>query len=143
MILVDVNLLLYAYNQTAPEHEPARRWLEERLSSPEPLALSWSVLGGFLRLVTNRAVFPRPFAIDEATTIVDSWLDRPMVVAIEPGPRFWPIARRLLEEGRVRGPLVADALLAALAIEHGATLATHDADFLRFPGLRTIDPIRS
>jgi toxin-antitoxin system PIN domain toxin len=141
VILADANLLLYAYNAAAPEHAAARPWLEERLSSPEPFALCWSTLSAFLRLTTNRAVFPAPYAIEEATRLVDSWLARPMVRVLEPGPRYWAIARPLLEATKVRGPLVADALLAALAIEHGATLATHDLDFRRFPNLRTVDPI--
>ncbi len=141
MILVDANLLLYAYNTSAPEHPRARGWLETSLSRPEPIALSWATLSAFLRLATHRAVFPAPFSIAEAAAFVDSWLTRPMVVVLEPGGRFWAIARPLLAEANARGPLVADALLAALALEHGATLATHDLDFRRFPGLATIDPI--
>lgn len=141
MILVDTNLLLYAYNASAPEHERAKAWLEERLSSPDPVGLAWTTLGAFLRLVTHRAVFPSPYSVDEATAIVDSWLERPMVTVLTPGERFWSIARSLLETANARGPFVADALVAALALEHGATLATHDADFLRFPALRTVDPL--
>jgi len=141
MILCDANLLLYAYNSSAPEHEPARLWLERCLSSPTPFALCWSTIGAFLRLTTNRAIFPAPFSIDEAARSVDAWLARPMVVLLEPGPRHWEIARPLLEASNARGPLVADALLAALALEHGATLATHDRDFRRFEGLRLLDPL--
>ena len=141
MILADANLLLYAYNAGCPEHAPARKWLEERLSEPEPFALCWSTISAFLRLSTNRAVYPAPLAIGEATAIVSSWLERPMVVLLEPGARYWAIARPLLEESNARAALVADALLAALALEQGATLATHDLDFRRFPGLTTIDPL--
>jgi len=141
VILVDANLLLYAYNASAPEHERARVWLEERLSRPEPVALSWAGIGAFLRLITNRAVFPAPLSIAEAVAIVGSWLGRPMVVVLAPGPRYWSLAGPLLERANARGPFVADALLAALALENGATLATHDADFLRFPELPTVDPV--
>lgn len=141
MILCDANLLLYAYNSSAPEHDRARRWLERSLSSPAPFALSWPTIGAFLRLTTNRAVFPAPLSIVEATRSVEAWLVRPMVVLLEPGPRHWAIARPLLEASNARGPLVADALLAALALEHGATLATHDRDFRRFEGLRLLDPL--
>ena len=141
MILVDAGLLLSAYNASAPEHERARGWLEGVLSRPEPVAFSWTTLGAFLRLVTHRAVFPSPYSIEEATAIVDSWLERPMVTVVEPGERFWSIVRTLVERSNARGPFVADALLAALALERGATLATHDADFTRFPELRTIDPL--
>ncbi|MGE0641435.1 MAG: TA system VapC family ribonuclease toxin [Thermoanaerobaculia bacterium] len=141
MILADANLLLYAYHSGCPEHTAARTWLEERFSSPEPFALCWQTISAFLRLTTNRTVFSFPFSIGEATEIVARWLERPMVVLLEPGARYWSIARPLLEESNVRGALVPDALLAALAIEHGATLATHDLDFRRFPALRTLDPI--
>lgn len=141
MILTDANLLLYAYNTSAPEHGVAKAWLEERLSRAEPFALSWATLGAFLRLATHRAIFPAPYSVAEATRIVDSWLTRPMVVLLEPGPRYWPILRPLLETSGSRGPLVADALLAALALENGATLATHDQDFRRFPGLEITDPL--
>jgi len=141
MILCDANLLLYAYNASAPEHPKARVWLENRLSSPSPFALSWSTIGAFLRLATHRAIFPAPYSIAEATRIADAWLGRPMVVVLEPGPRYWAIARPLLEESNARGALVADALLAALALEHGATLATHDLDFRRFEGLSLLDPV--
>jgi len=141
MILADADLLLYAYNAGAPEYPKARAWLEGCLSRPEPFALSWSTLGAFLRLATHRSVFPFPYSIEEASRIVDSWLVRPMVVRLEPGPRYWEILRPLLEDANVRGPLVADALLAALALENGALLATHDQDFRRFPGLQVLDPL--
>jgi len=141
MILADANLLLYAYNTSAPEHARARPWLEARLSEPAPFALCWATIGAFLRLTTHRAVFPSPYTIEEAARIVEAWLARPMVVLLEPGPRYWEILRPLLVATSPRGALVADALLAALALEHGATLATHDQDFRRFPGLATIDPV--
>jgi uncharacterized protein len=141
VILVDTSLLLFAYNASAPEHPRASAWLAERLSQPEPVALCWPVVGAFLRLATHRAIFPSPYTIAEATAIVDAWLERPMVVVLEPGARHWSIARRLVESANARGPFVADALLAALALEHGATLATRDQDFLRFPELRTVDPL--
>lgn len=141
MILVDANLLLYAYNSSAPEHPAARTWLETSLSRPTPLALCWQTIGAFLRLATNRAIFPAPLSMTEARQIVDTWLARPMVVLLEPGPRYWALAAQLLVESNARGALVADGLLAALALEHGATLATHDADFRRFPQLKTVDPL--
>jgi len=141
MILCDANLLLYAYNASAPEHPRARAWLEASLSSPRPFALSWATIGAFLRLVTNRAVFPAPLSIAEATRAVDAWLARPMVVVVEPGPRYWEIARPLLESANARAALVPDALLAALALEQGATLATHDLDLRRFEGLDLFDPL--
>jgi toxin-antitoxin system PIN domain toxin len=143
MILADANLLLYAFNASASEHPKARAWLEASLSEPRPFALCWATIGAFLRLSTHRAVFPAPLSPAEALEIVGEWLERPAVVVLEPGERYWSIARNLVEESGARGALVADALLAALALEHGATLASHDADFRRFPGLALVDPVAS
>lgn len=141
MILVDANLLIYAFNSSAREHDKARAWLEEALSSPALVGLSWSTISAFLRITTSRAVFPEPLGSSEAVAIVDSWLARPMVVLVEPGPRYWELVKQLLVDSNSRGPLVADAMLAALAIENGATLATHDVDFRRFDGLKLVDPL--
>ena len=141
MILADANLLLYAYNSSSPEHGRARAWLERALSGTALFALSWAGIAAFLRLSTSRGIFPAPLSAAEAAGVVDAWLNRPVVTVLEPGPRYWEIARQILAASNSRGPLVTDALLAALAIEHGATLATHDVDFRRFDGLRTLDPI--
>lgn len=141
MILIDANLLLYAHHPGSPEHERAREWLEARLSGPGAVFLAWSTIHAFLRIITNPRVFERPLKMDEASAIVSSWLDLPTVSTVEPGERHWPILRDLLTKGRVAGPLVADAALAALAIEHGATIASTDRDFSRFPGLRWVNPI--
>ena len=141
MILVDANLLIYAFNSSAREHDKARAWLEEALSSPALVGLSWSTISAFLRITTSRAVFPEPLGGSEAVALVDSWLARPMVVLVEPGPRYWELVKQLLVDANSRGPIVTDAMLAALAIENGATLATHDVDFRRFAGLKLQNPL--
>lgn len=141
MILADANLLLYAYNADAAEHREARRWLEEQLSAPEPFCFSWQTVTAFLRISTNARAFPQPLSIKDATEIVSDWLERPQAVIIMPGERHWAIFSELLTEGQAAGPLVMDAHLAALAIEHGAVLATTDRDFSRFPGLQAINPL--
>jgi hypothetical protein len=141
MILPDANLLLYAYNTSASEHIVARSWWEELLSSPETVGLSWQTITAFLRISTNPRVFPNPLTIAEATEAVEAWLERPMVKLVIPGDRHWAILSRLLAEGQCSGPLVMDAHLAAIAIEHGATLYTHDRDFSRFSALSTSDPL--
>jgi toxin-antitoxin system PIN domain toxin len=141
MILPDANLLLYAYNASAPEHIVAKTWWEESLSLPEIVGLTWQTITAFLRISTNPRAFPNPLTIAEATEAVEAWLERPMVKLVIPGDRHWPILNRLLAEGQCSGPLVMDAHLAALAIEHGATLYTHDRDFSRFSALSTSDPL--
>lgn len=141
MIMADANLLLYAYNADAPEHERARRWLEESLSGTTPFALSWQTITAFIRIGTNIKAFPRPLSTADAAAIVSEWLERPNVVVMQPTVRHWEVFARLLAEGRAAGALVMDAHLAALAIEHGCTLATTDRDFARFEGVSTINPL--
>jgi len=141
MILIDANLLLYAYDSGSVHHEAARGWLETVLSNSEPVGLAWVALLAFLRIGTDRRLRKDAPSIEEATAIVSGWLEQPMVTLLDPGERHWEILRRLLQEGQASGPLVTDAHLAALAIEHGATLATTDRDFSRFPGLRVLNPL--
>jgi toxin-antitoxin system PIN domain toxin len=141
MILVDANLLLYAYDASSKFHARARPWLEELLSGADPVGLAWVTLLAFLRIGTNPRALTRPLPLGEAVQIVSSWLAQPGVVRLEPGDRHWEILSRLLEPAQARGPLVMDAHLAALAIEHGAVLATSDRDFSRFDGLRTVNPL--
>ena len=143
MILVDANLLLYAYFPGAQQHERARAWLEVALSSSEPVGLAWSTILAFLRISTNSRVFERPLSAAEAESVVSSWLAEPSVVLVEPGERYWAILRTLLLDAQVTGPLVSDAALAALAIEHGAVLVTTDRDFARFRGLRLLNPLQT
>lgn len=141
MILIDANLLLYAYNPSFDRHEPARLWLEKVLSDPEPVRFTWITLLAFLRIATNVRAFEHPLATDEATAIVTDWLERPMVGILDPGDHHWEILKQLLAATQLRGAMIMDAELAAIAIEHGAVLHTTDRDFARFPNLRTSDPL--
>jgi len=141
MILVDANLLLHAYNPRATEHEASREWLEGTLSSLELVRFAWLTLWAFLRISTNPRVFEHPLSTLEADRIVSSWLMQPAAGVLEPGERHWEILQRLLQSGQTVGPLVMDAVLAAIAIEHGATLCTTDRDFARFDGLTWRNPL--
>jgi toxin-antitoxin system PIN domain toxin len=139
---VDANLLLYAYDSAAAEHPKARRWLEEALAKPEPLLVPWHSVYAFLRIATNPRAWKSPLTIEEARAIVDEWLSLPNVVTPSPGERHWEIVRELLADSQCNGPLVTDAVLAALAMEHGAELCTNDRDFSRFPKLRIVNPLQ-
>lgn len=141
MILVDANLLLYSYNASAVEHGPAKEWLEDVLSGAEPVAFCWPVLLAFIRIATNVRAFPRPLSRLEAMVAVTSWLERPQAVVVSAGLGHWEVLQRLLSEGKISGGLVSDAHLAALTMEHGATLFTTDRDFSRFPNLKFKNPI--
>jgi len=143
LTLVDANLLLYAYDSTSRFHAAARAWLEEQLSGSALVGLPWSVLLAFLRIATNARALQQPLSTGEATTIVSSWLDVPCVVVPAPGPGHWDVLAGLLVASQARGPLVSDAHLAALTLEHGGVLATTDRDFARFEGLRVLDPLRT
>ncbi len=141
MILPDINLLVYAYNRDAPEHGGAREWWEALLSSADPVGLPWAVSCGFIRLMTHPAVLVRPLEPQRAVAYVRSWLDRPSVEVLDPGPRHLELLGHLLGGLGVAGNLTTDAHLAALAIEHQCELNSNDADFERFPGLRWRNPL--
>ena len=141
MIVVDANVLLYAYHRGVPQHDAARTWVENAFSGWEPIGLPWQCINAFLRIATHGKVFERPYTTAEAIDIVRSWLAAPTVRTLDPGERYFEILARLLESSQVSGPLVMDAALASLAIEVGATLATSDRDFRRFDGLKLIDPL--
>ena len=143
MKLPDANVLLYAVDESSPRHEPARRWVEEQLSGTETVAFAWIVLLAFVRLATQPRVFARPLAGPDALDIVDGWLAQPCSTIVHPTDRHASHLRQLLDTAGTAGNLTNDAHLAALAIEHGATLSSCDADFSRFAGLRWRDPLRS
>ena len=141
MILVDANLLLYAYDPRAAEHADSKRWLEASLSGQPLVRFAWLSLWAFLRISTNRRVFERPLTMAEAEAAVAAWLAQPVAGILEPGERHWEILRALTRHGQTSGPLIMDAALAAIAIEHGATLCTTDRDFARFDGLKWENPL--
>ena len=141
MIVPDANLLLYAYDRKSDLQPRASRWLEEILSGPDTVGLTWISIGAFLRISTNLRLGPGQLTMDAAAQIVDSWLARRVVRSIAPSERHWSEFRRLLVDGQVCGPLTTDAELAALTIEYGGVLYTNDRDFARFPGLRWVNPL--
>lgn len=140
MILIDANILLYAHDASDPRHPAATRWLEATIGGPGTVGLALGTVLAFLRIATDPRVYANPMPATQAITLVESWLGRSNVHLVAPTQAHWRTLDDLANAGQARGPLMMDAHLAALAIEHGATLATVDRDFTRFPGLRTIDP---
>jgi uncharacterized protein len=138
--LLDANILLYAYDSNSPHHAVCCAWLDAALNSDEIIALPWQTLLAFVRIATNPRAVRQPLSGPEACGIVSSWLERPNVVVTEAGERFWGIFQTQVLDAQVSGPLVTDAALAALALEHGATLCSTDRDFRRFEGLKLLDP---
>ena len=141
MILPDVNLLLYAHDSSSSRHVEAKRWLEEGVQGNAFVLLTWSVILGFLRISTSLNILAAPLNVEQAIAHIRRLLEHPNVKLIHSGERHWGILCELLNSGQCRGPLVPDAHLAALAIEHGATLYSTDRDFSRFPGLRFENPL--
>jgi toxin-antitoxin system PIN domain toxin len=141
VILLDANLLVYAGVDSFPQHERARRWLDERLGGAAPVGLPWPSLLGFLRIVTNPRVFARPAATAEAWQRVLAWLGCERAWIPQATERHAEVLGNLLAAPGVQANLVPDAHLAALAIEHGLVLCTTDGDFARFPGLRCENPL--
>jgi uncharacterized protein len=141
MIVIDANLLLYACDTSSVHHQASRQWFEGILSGDEPVGLTWAALLAFLRIGTDPRIRKDAFSVEEAIAIAAGWLERPTVTLLSPGERHWEILRSIMIKGQARGPLVTDAHLAALAIEHGAILATCDRDFARFPGLKFFNPL--
>ena len=142
MLIVDANVLLHAVNRDSPEHPHARAWLDAALAGPETVGFAWTVLLAFLRVSTHPAVFGQPLAPDDALAVVRSWLEQSTAAVVEPTSRHLAVLGGLLTEAGTAGNLVNDAHLAALAVEHAASLVSFDADFARFKGLDWINPPR-
>ena len=141
MILPDVNVLVIAHRSDQDHHEAMRAWLEAEVASERPFALSDLTVSGFLRIVTNPKIYRRPTPLGAAIEVVNGLIEHPTCVPVGPGARHWPIMREVLRGADARGNLVTDAHLAAIAIEHGATIATRDRGFARFTGLNWFDPL--
>ena len=135
MRLPDVNVLVSAVHRQALHHAQARPWLESAFEGPEPVALAWTALIGFIRISTRRGIFEQPLPVEVALGVVDQWLQHPAAVVVAPGRRHAPLLSSLLLGAGTAGNLTTDAHLAAIAIEHGAILASFDRDFQRFAGL--------
>lgn len=140
-MLLDANLLLYVVHRRADQHEAAARWLTERLNGSRRVGLPWQSLAAFLRISTHPRAFQRPLSPATAWARVTDWLGAPVAWIPEPGPEHARILGDLITMYDVRGSLVPDVLLAALAIEHGLTLCSADTDFARFRELRWDNPL--
>jgi hypothetical protein len=141
MILVDANLLLYAANRAAPEHEPARVWLDAQLSGTARVGLPWPSLLAFVRIATSPVVMRSPVTPALAWRQVEAWLQAAPAWVPAPTERHAEVMRGLLDAPWMTSRLVPDAHLAALAIEHGLTLCSADGDVARFPGLEWLNPL--
>ncbi len=140
MILVDANVLLYAVDSGAERHAVSKSWLDHALSGREAIAIPWISLLAFMRTSTHPSIYDRPLTVEQAMDVVDAWLSATAVVTAIPDDQHSRRLRELLAATGRGGNLVNDAHLAALAIQHRATIATFDSDFGRFPGVRWLSP---
>lgn len=140
MIFPDVNMLLYAYDRNSTLHLEAKDWLEETLSGKE-VFFSWQTITGFLRILTHPSILKNPAPLAEAVQVVSDWLERENTHLVTFGKRNWPLFAKMLTESQAKGNLVMDAHVAAMAASCGATVASTDRDFTRFPGLQFTNPI--
>ena len=141
MIVIDANLLIYSYDRDSAHHKKSRFWLEEVLSGVEAVGLPWQSVSAFLRVITNRRLSGMRVSLQQAVQVVDEWLQQPNLQILVPADEHWSVLRQMILEGQASGPLVSDAEIAAITIEHGAVLHTADRDFARFPGLRWKNPL--
>jgi toxin-antitoxin system PIN domain toxin len=142
-VIVDANILLYAIDASSPFHEQARDWLERALNGPTRVGFSWPTLTAFLRLSTHVRATSHPLIPAEAWAFIDDWLAAEPAWIPLPTSRHAEVLRQLTMDGDLRGNLVTDAHLAALAIEHGVAVCSADSDFARFEGVVWINPLRA
>jgi uncharacterized protein len=140
-MLLDANLLLYAVHKRSARHQAAAAWLTEQLNGPRRVGLPWQSLAAFLRISTHPRAFERPLEPAIAWERIADWLAAPRAWIPEPGPEHARVLGELVVRHDVRGNLVPDAQLAALALEHGLTLCSTDADFARFTEIRWQNPL--
>lgn len=136
MKIVDANVMIYAINLRADQHEQANGWLAQSLAGGAPLGFAWNALVAFLRITTSHRMLASPLSVDEAVNYVTVWLDQPAAHIVHPTSRHLSVLSGLLTSVGMGGNLVNDAHIAALAIEHRAPVVTYDRDFGRFPGVR-------
>ena len=140
-MLVDANILLYAVDEASPFHERASRWLTERLNGDQRVAFPWPSLVAFLRISTHERASTRPLTPEQAASFVADWLEPEVAWIPREGPGHARILTDLITRYQLRGNIISDAHLAALAIEHGLEVCSNDADFARFSEIRWINPV--
>ena len=142
MIFPDVNLLLYAYDARSEFHRQSSAWLEQILSN-EIVYFSWHTITGFLRIITNPRGSVAPLNLTQALETVDSWLELENTHLVSLEKKNWPLFVKMLTESQAFGNLVMDAHIAAVAASCGATVASTDRDFTRFPDIKLVNPIKN
>ena len=142
MILPDANVLLYAVNEASDQHGLALKALEEGFDGPRGVGFAWVAVLAFIRLSTRSGVFPMPLSVEDALEVAQGWMGHPMAQVLHPTGRHCEMLGRLLVSAGTAANLTTDAHLAALAMEHDATILSFDRDFARFEGVQWTTPAR-
>jgi toxin-antitoxin system PIN domain toxin len=143
VLLLDANVVLAAYREDLPQHDGVIAWLDELLEEGQPFSVPMTVWASFVRLVTNRRIFDPPATLAEAFAFVDATCAHPHHRSLDPGPRHISLLRRVCTDADATGDLVSDAVLAAIALEHGCAVASLDRDFARFESIDHVIPGRA
>jgi toxin-antitoxin system PIN domain toxin len=144
LIALDTNILVYAHREDSPFHESASRCLTELAEGVAAWAIAWPCLHEFLAIVTHPKIYAPPSPLARALDQIDAWLQSPTLALLTETPLHWMTLRPLLTSGRIAGPQVHDARIAALCREHGIReLWSADRDFSRFPGFAIVNPLES
>jgi uncharacterized protein len=142
VIAVDTNILVYSHRRDSPFHDAAAQRVRDLAEGTQPWAIPWSCIHEFFSIATHPRVYDPPSTIGQACAQIDAWLESPSLVMIAEGGTHWPTLRTLVSNGKVAGPLVHDARIAALCLAHGVTeLWSLNRDFSRFPALKTRNPL--
>jgi toxin-antitoxin system PIN domain toxin len=143
VIAIDSNLLVYAHREDSPWHEAAYARLAGLAEGRQTWAIPWPCLHEFLAIVTHPRIYDPPTPLERAVDQVDAWMESPSLVLLAESEEHWAELRSLLRAGRIAGPKVHDARVAAICLQHGATeLWSIDRDFSRFPGLKVRNPLQ-
>ncbi len=142
MIAVDTNILVYSHRRDSEFHPAAAAKVRELAEGRAPWALPWPCLHEFFSIVTHPRIYDPPSRADLAIDQIDAWLETASAILLSEGDMYWPRLRGLLADGKIAGPAVHDARIAALCLTNGVqALWTADRDFSRFPRLRTVNPL--
>ena len=141
MVLVDVNILLYAFRSDSPDHEAYKGWLDSLVNSDGPYGVADAALASFVRIATHPRIFNPPSSLEQAIGFAAALRAQTNCVPVAPGPRYWDVFVRLCRDSGAKGNIVADAAFAALAVESGSEWVTTDRDYSRFPGLKWRHPL--
>lgn len=141
MLLLDVNVLVYAMREDDDRHVRCLTWLTGALGGAETVGIPELAVAGVLRIATNHRIFVQPSRPADVFDFVHDVLATPAAMLVRAGDRHLAAFERIVRDGNVKGSDVTDAYFAALALENGATFVTHDRGFGRFPGIRLLDPL--